>query len=151
MWQSLCPNGCAVLLPHPCWHISYLQQPMLQPTVYPQSYRPCQGMGWQGISIAGWPLQLQLAPTLLEAGEATASTQLICPMATPSPQLCCSKCLCHHMAHQPRELSWLENHSGKARQDLTCVIGMDKREKGEWSQLQPAADKPLITSATPSE
>lgn len=37
---------------------------------------------------------------------------------------------------------------------MKCVMGMDKREQGEQSQLQPAADKPLITlhpSAAPSE
>lgn len=77
----------------------------------------------------------------------------ICHTAPPSPELRCNECLCHHTAHQARELIWLENNSAKARRVPKCVMGMDKREQGERSQLQPAADKPLITirPSAPSE
>lgn len=87
-------------------------------------------------------------------GKPLSAPSSICHMATPSPELRRNKCLCHHMAHQTRELIWMESNSAKARCDPKCVMGMDKREQRERSQLQPTADKPLITiwpSAAPSE
>lgn len=67
-------------------------------------------------------MQLKASPASSSAWQAAA----------PSPGLCCNKCLWHHVVHWTRELNWLENSSAKAKSDLKCMKGVDKREQREW-------------------
>lgn len=109
--------------PHPPWGGFYLHQPMLQPAVYPHLYRLCQGMGWQGHNIAGWPLQLQPAPTLLEVREVLPSTQLDLSHGYTLPWAVLQQVFVSPHSSLDQELIRRDNSSAKARHESRVCDG----------------------------